>query len=86
MKTVRMTLDETLVRRVDRIRKRLRQSRSAFTRDALREHLARYMTAELERRHREETVAKGRLGALITTLGPEKPADVARALRFALDL
>jgi hypothetical protein len=40
----------------------------------------------LERRHREETVAKGRLRALITTLGPEKLADVARALRFALDL
>ena len=53
MKTVQMTLDEALVRRVDRSRKQLRQSRSAFTRDALREHLARYTTAELERRHRE---------------------------------
>jgi metal-responsive CopG/Arc/MetJ family transcriptional regulator len=53
VKTVQMTLDEALVRRVDRIRKQLRQSRSAFTRDALREHLARYTTAELERRHRE---------------------------------
>jgi metal-responsive CopG/Arc/MetJ family transcriptional regulator len=53
MKTVQMTLDEALVRRVDRVRKQLRLSRSAFTRDALREHLARYTTAELERRHRE---------------------------------
>jgi metal-responsive CopG/Arc/MetJ family transcriptional regulator len=53
MKTVQMTLDEALVRSVDRIRKQLRQSRSAFTRDALREHLARYTAAELERRHRE---------------------------------
>ena len=53
MKTVQMTLDESLVRRVDRVRKQLRLSRSAFTRDALREHLARYTTAELERRHRE---------------------------------
>jgi metal-responsive CopG/Arc/MetJ family transcriptional regulator len=53
MKTVQMTLDEALVRRVDRVRKQLRQSRSAFTRDALREYLARHTTAELERRHRE---------------------------------
>ena len=53
MKAVQMTLDEALVRTVDRVRKQLRQSRSAFTRDALREHLARYTVAELERRHRE---------------------------------
>lgn len=33
-----------------------------------------------------QTVAKGRLGALITTLGPEKLADVAKAIRFAIDL
>jgi len=48
-----MTLDESLVQHVDRVRKKLRQSRSAFTRDALREHLARHTTAELERLHRE---------------------------------
>lgn len=53
MRTVQMTLDEALVRRVDRVRKQLRQSRSAFTRDALRDYLARHTTAELERRHRE---------------------------------
>lgn len=53
MKTVQMTLDEALVRRVDRVRKQLQQSRSAFTRDALREYLARHTTAELERKHRE---------------------------------
>lgn len=53
MRTVQMTLDEALVRRVDRVRKQLRQSRSAFTRDALREYLTRHTTAELERRHRE---------------------------------
>jgi mRNA interferase MazF len=33
-----------------------------------------------------QTVAKGRLGALITTLTAEKLADVARAICFALDL
>lgn len=49
-----MTFDQPLVRHVERVRKQLRQSRSAFTRDALREHLARHATAELERKHREE--------------------------------
>lgn len=33
-----------------------------------------------------QTVAKGRLGAVITTLGAEKLAAVAKAIRFALDL
>jgi mRNA interferase MazF len=33
-----------------------------------------------------QTVAKGRLGALITTLTAEKLAAVARAICFALDL
>jgi mRNA interferase MazF len=33
-----------------------------------------------------QTVAKGRLGALITTLTAEKLAAVARAISFALDL
>ncbi len=53
MKTVQMTLDEDLVRSVDRVRKKLHQSRSAFTRDALRESLARYRAAQLEKKHRE---------------------------------
>ncbi len=53
MKTVQMTLDEALVRHVDRVRKKLRLSRSALTRDALREYLSRHATAEMERRHRE---------------------------------
>ena len=48
-----MTLDEDLVRAVDRVRKRLHQSRSAFTRNALREALARYSVAQLEKKHRE---------------------------------
>ena len=53
MKTVQMTLDEELVRSVDRVRKRLHLSRSAFTRHALRESLARYSVAQQEQRHRE---------------------------------
>ena len=52
MKTVQMTLDEDLVRTVDRVSKKLNVSRSAFTRDALRESLARYTVAQQEKRHR----------------------------------
>lgn len=33
-----------------------------------------------------QTVAKGRLGALIATLSADKLAAVSRALRFALDI
>jgi CopG family transcriptional regulator / antitoxin EndoAI len=53
VKTIQMTLDEALVVAVDKAAKRLRTSRSAFTRDALRMALARIHTRELERRHRE---------------------------------
>ncbi len=53
MKTVQMTLDEAIVSRVDRLRKKLSLSRSALTRDALREYLARHTISELEQRHRE---------------------------------
>ena len=33
-----------------------------------------------------QTVSNGKVGALITTLSPEKMQDVSRAIRFALDL
>ncbi|PYQ37588.1 MAG: CopG family transcriptional regulator [Acidobacteria bacterium] len=52
MKTVQMTLDESLVEAVDRAARKLGKSRSAFTRDALREALARERARSLERRHR----------------------------------
>ena len=52
VKTVQMTLDEDLVEAVDEAAKRLRTSRSAFTRDALRGALARLREAQLERKHR----------------------------------
>lgn len=52
MKTVQMTLDEDLVRTVDRVSKKLHVSRSAFTREALRESLARFTVAQQEKRHR----------------------------------
>ncbi len=52
MRTIQMTLDEDLVKAVDRVSKQLRTSRSAFTRKALREALARYNVEQLERKHR----------------------------------
>ena len=53
MRTIQMTLDEDLVRAVDRVSKQLNTSRSAFTRKALREALARYSHEQLERKHRQ---------------------------------
>lgn len=53
MKTVQMTLDEDLVRRVDRTVERLGTSRSAFTRDALRAALERRRVQEMEEQHRK---------------------------------
>ena len=52
MKTVQMTLDEDLVASVDRVARRLGKSRSAFTREALREALARLRARSLEEKHR----------------------------------
>lgn len=53
MRTIQMTLDEELVEAVDRVSKQLNTSRSAFTRKALREALARHSREQLERKHRE---------------------------------
>jgi metal-responsive CopG/Arc/MetJ family transcriptional regulator len=53
VKTVQMTLDEELVHSVDVVVKKMRTTRSAFARDALRAALHRFKVAELERRHRK---------------------------------
>jgi metal-responsive CopG/Arc/MetJ family transcriptional regulator len=58
MRTVQMTLDESLVARVDRAARRLGTTRSGFTREALRDALARQATLEKERRHRQGYRAK----------------------------
>jgi metal-responsive CopG/Arc/MetJ family transcriptional regulator len=52
MKTVQMTLDEDLVTAVDQLAHRLKTTRSAFARDALRDALAKHRVEELERKHR----------------------------------
>ena len=53
MRTVQITLEEDLVKAVDRAARRLNQSRSAFTREALRIALERLEMQYLERQHRE---------------------------------
>jgi len=53
MKTVQMTLDENLVRSVDRVVKKMHTTRSAFTRDALRDALERLNVVRLEQQHRK---------------------------------
>lgn len=52
MKTVQMTLDDELVRSVDRVARTLHTNRSAFTRDALRGALTRLRVRQQEARHR----------------------------------
>ena len=52
MRTVQMTLDDDLVKAIDRVSKDLNTNRSAFTRKALREALLRYNLERLERDHR----------------------------------
>lgn len=52
MITVQMTLDDELVAAVDRAVRRLKTSRSAFTRQALRQALRTLRIEELEQRHR----------------------------------
>ena len=58
MRVVQMTLDEDLVEAVDRMSRKLGTNRSAFTREALREALARERVRALERRHREGYASK----------------------------
>jgi metal-responsive CopG/Arc/MetJ family transcriptional regulator len=53
MKTVQMTLDESLVKAVDTAARKLGTTRSAFTRWALRSALKEVRARELESKHRE---------------------------------
>lgn len=58
MKTVQMTLDEELIERVDRAARRLKTTRSAFTRAALNVALDHIMTTQREAKHRRGYEAK----------------------------
>ena len=53
MRTIQMTLDDDLVETVDKIAKELKTTRSAFTRNALREAVNRINIHRLEEKHRQ---------------------------------
>jgi Arc/MetJ-type ribon-helix-helix transcriptional regulator len=53
MTTIQVVIEEDLLRSADRVARRLKVNRSALIRDALRGHLQRLRTADLERRERE---------------------------------
>ncbi len=53
MRTIQMTLDDNLVKAVDRVSKELHTNRSAFTRKALQDALVRYKQEQLEIKHRQ---------------------------------
>ena len=52
MRTVQMTLDDDLLTSVDKAVRKLKTTRSAFTRNALREALNRLNVSRLEQKHR----------------------------------
>ena len=51
MKTVQMTLDEELLAAVDKMVRKLKTTRSAFTRKALMDAIERLNVSRLEQRH-----------------------------------
>ncbi len=53
MRTIQMTLDDDLVTKVDIIASELKTTRSAFTREALREAVRQYNIHRLESKHRQ---------------------------------
>ena len=53
MRTIQMTLDDDLVRKVDAIVKELKTTRSAFTRRALRDAIERLNIKRLEEKDRK---------------------------------
>ena len=52
MVTVQMTLEEGLIKKVDELVEKLHTSRSAFTREALKEAIKRYQIFQLEKKHK----------------------------------
>jgi metal-responsive CopG/Arc/MetJ family transcriptional regulator len=52
MKTIQMTLDEDLVKTVDQVVRILHTTRSAFTRNALRQAIHDMNVRQLEEKHR----------------------------------
>ncbi len=52
MRTIQMTLDDDLVDAVDKVVKKLRMTRSAFTRQALRNAIAQANIKQMENKHK----------------------------------
>lgn len=53
MRTIQMTLDDDLVDSVDRVVNELKTTRSAFTRQALKDAIAAVNIRQQEKRHRK---------------------------------
>ncbi len=53
MQTIQMTLDDELVDAVDKVVKKLKTTRSAFTRQALRNTITQANIKPMENKHRE---------------------------------
>jgi len=53
MRTIQMTLDDDLVKTVDKVARELKTTRSAFTRKALRDAINLFNTHLLEQKHRQ---------------------------------
>lgn len=53
MQTIQVVLDEALLRAADEAARQVQVNRSAFIREALREHLRRMQIRQLEQRDRE---------------------------------
>lgn len=53
MRTIQMTLDDELVEAVDELVKKLKTTRSAFARKALREAIKQVNIKELENKHKK---------------------------------
>jgi metal-responsive CopG/Arc/MetJ family transcriptional regulator len=53
METIQIVLDKKLLQATDQAARRTKRNRSAFVRDALREHLRRLAVSALEERDRQ---------------------------------
>jgi len=53
MRTIQMTLDDELVASVDRVVRKMKTTRSAFTRKALKEAIKQVNVTMLEKKHKK---------------------------------
>ena len=72
MRTVQMTLDDDLVDAVDKTVKKLKMTRSAFTRQALRNALAHANIGQMENKHKKGYEKKPVSKSEFSIWGPEQ--------------